>query len=253
MAGPRVRDLFRQLPGTGANDDFGTALVKRNEYFEPQVSRFYEVYEFRQAKPCGQDAIFSDSDYIYSINKKAVKNPTVDVKVCGTSFQVTIDASEFHDLDFEIPIQLVLHGSSSQLRKHALRDNTVTLKNMLLLGRQEELSHFQAAKIEGKDTEDLNYVQKKCITSRHVPHKTLTRKCFSCGGDFPHSGLCPAQGKTCRLFCKMNLFASVCKSKKAQHHNRGQAPYSRKTVVHPLRVAEDDFSDSDYICSINND
>ena len=154
MAGPRVRDLFRQLPGTGANDDFGTALVKRNEYFEPQVSRFYEVYEFRQAKPCGQDASFSDSDYIYSINKKAVKNPTVDVKVCGTSFQVTIDASEFHDLDFEIPIQLVLHGSSSQLCKHALRDNTVTLKNMLLLGRQEELSHFQAAKIEGKDTED---------------------------------------------------------------------------------------------------
>ena len=49
LAGPRVRDIFRQLPNTGDDADFETALAKLNEYFEPQKNRLYEVYKFRQA------------------------------------------------------------------------------------------------------------------------------------------------------------------------------------------------------------
>ena len=46
LAGPRVRDIFRQLPDTGGDADFDTALAKLNEYFDPQTNRVYEVYTF---------------------------------------------------------------------------------------------------------------------------------------------------------------------------------------------------------------
>ncbi len=49
LAGPRVREIFRQLPDTGTDGEFDTALTKSNEYFEPQKNRLFEVYKFRQA------------------------------------------------------------------------------------------------------------------------------------------------------------------------------------------------------------
>ena len=58
-------------------------------------------------------------------------------------------------------LQIDLHGSSSRFRKFTLRDNLMTLKKLLLLGRQEEVSTFQAAAIEGKESEDINCFQKK--------------------------------------------------------------------------------------------
>ena len=39
LAGPRIRDVFRQLPDTRSDDDYEAAFVKDNEYFEPQKNR----------------------------------------------------------------------------------------------------------------------------------------------------------------------------------------------------------------------
>ena len=50
QAGPRVREIFRQIPDHGDDDDFDTAVNKLNAYFEPQKHRLYDVYQFRQAK-----------------------------------------------------------------------------------------------------------------------------------------------------------------------------------------------------------
>ena len=36
--------------------------------------------------------------------------------------------------------------------------------------------------------------------------------CFYCGGEYPHSSVCPAKGKTCRSCSKIGHFASVCRS-----------------------------------------
>ena len=47
---PRVREIFRQIPDHGDDDDFDTAVNKLNAYFEPQKHRLYDVYQFRQAK-----------------------------------------------------------------------------------------------------------------------------------------------------------------------------------------------------------
>jgi hypothetical protein len=45
-------------------------------------------------------------------------------------------------------VQIVLCGRSSRLRKQALRDPNLTLKDLLVLGRQCERSRQQAAEIE---------------------------------------------------------------------------------------------------------
>ena len=39
QAGPRVREIFRQIPDHGDDDDFDTAVNKLNAYFEPQKHR----------------------------------------------------------------------------------------------------------------------------------------------------------------------------------------------------------------------
>ena len=45
-------------------------------------------------------------------------------------------------------VQIVLYGTSSRLRKQALRDPKVTLEELLITGRQLERSHIQARHIE---------------------------------------------------------------------------------------------------------
>ncbi len=49
QAGQRVREIFRQIPDTGNDDDYDVAKTKLKEYFEPQQNRRYAVYRFRQA------------------------------------------------------------------------------------------------------------------------------------------------------------------------------------------------------------
>ena len=92
------------------------------------------------------------------------------------------ETCDFYDLDFEIMLQMVLHGTSRRLRKLALCDNQMTLKNLLLLGCQEEMSMLQAA-IEGEGTEYIRYFQKKTNpTERSGSRDSQGKTCRNCGG-----------------------------------------------------------------------
>ena len=79
----------------------------------------------------------------------------------------------------------------------ALSDNQMTLKNLLLLGRQEEMSTFQAAAIEGKENKDISYFQKKTNPTQRSGSKDVQGKtCRNCGGAWTHRHSdCPAKGK----------------------------------------------------------
>ena len=46
--GPRVREIFKQIPNTGDDNNFTTAKEKLTECFQPQTNCRYEVYRFRQ-------------------------------------------------------------------------------------------------------------------------------------------------------------------------------------------------------------
>ena len=50
-------------------------------------------------------------------------------------------------------------GTSSRIRKRALRDPTYTLKDILVDGRQHEQRSYQARDIESKDHRDVTHVK----------------------------------------------------------------------------------------------
>ena len=56
-AGPRVREIFKQIPSNGDNNNFNTAKKKLAEYFQPQTYRRYEVYRFRQTKQNQEESL----------------------------------------------------------------------------------------------------------------------------------------------------------------------------------------------------
>ena len=232
QAGQRVREIFHQLPNTGTAADYKTATDKLTEYFEPQKNRRYEVYRFRQAT---QEA-----------------HETLDQ--FHTRLRTLAQTCSFADADFEIEQQIVTAGSSSRIRKKALRDPTYDLKAILIDGRRDEQSAYQARDIESK--EQKNEALRKL-------QETAT-KCRNCGGLYTHTNHCPAKGKQCKKCGKQNHFAKVCRSKPEQKENPPASQGNRykhklKKPVKPLRNIEHEKydtessdSDENYLYAVTN-
>ena len=50
QAGPRIREIFAQLPDTGGEDAFDFAKQKSTKCFERQKYKRYEFYRFHEMK-----------------------------------------------------------------------------------------------------------------------------------------------------------------------------------------------------------
>ena len=57
---------------------------------------------------------------------------------------------EFTDVDFEIKMQIVCNGTSSRLRKKALKESDYSRKDMLIDGSKSETSNAQASGMQAK-------------------------------------------------------------------------------------------------------
>ena len=145
----------------------------------------------------------------------------------------------FHDVDFEIEQQIITAGTSSRIRKRALRDPSYDLKSILLDGRRAEQSEYQARDIESKEpsTDGLHKVHT-------TPKRTTT--CRNCRGIYPHEGQCPAKGKQCRKCGKCNHFAKVCRrqSKFKQNETKSGGKHPQKPI-NPIDRAGNDTDSSD--------
>ena len=73
---------------------------------------------------------------------------------------------------------------------------------MLIEGRRDEQSKYQARDIESKDAPA---VMNKVTTRK-------TSKSRACGGSYPHQNECPAKGKQCHSCGKSNHFEKVCQT-----------------------------------------
>jgi len=125
------------------------------------------------------------------------KNETLDQY--HTRLRALAEPCEFKNLDFELKEQIIIEGTSTRIRKQALRDPSYDLKAMLLDGRRDEISKFQSAEIEGK--EQMSKLS------------TKPKSCQNCGGPTPRLNACPAKGKECHNCGKMNHFAKFCRGK----------------------------------------
>lgn len=78
---------------------------------------------------------------------------------------------EFADETFEIEEQIIIGGRSSRIRKRALRDPDYSLKDMLIDGRRDESSSYQAKDIESKwkqQKQHINSLQNKVVAHRKI-------------------------------------------------------------------------------------
>ena len=100
QAGSWVRDIFAQLLDTGEANDFETAKETLTQHFQPQKNVRYDVYVFLRA--------FQQ------------KNQTLDQY--HTRLRTLAEPCEFTNLDFELEEQIIIGGTSTRIRKQALRD-----------------------------------------------------------------------------------------------------------------------------------
>ena len=134
---------------------------------------------------------------------------------------------EFTNVDFEIEQQIVIGGTSRNIRKKSLKDPEYKLKEMLLDGRRKEFSTYQSRDIEASFKEEV--IEKMSFKGKfdetRVTGNKKFRRCFNCGGEFPHKKTCPAKGKQCERCHKYNHFSSCC----SKRFHR-EAPYASRTM-----------------------
>ena len=204
FAGEDVYKIFRTLEETGEAKDYDVAKAKLTEYFKPQQNVEYERYVFRRAQQQSSETL----DQYY------------------TRLRQLAATCDFADVAAEIKSQIVLNGYSSRLRRRALRNPKLTLKELLDYGRAQETSETQASGME-RNQDKVNSVQNqqqinqskwrrngRLNKNREQWKGQRSKDCFNCGGKFPHpkEKPCPAKGKTCRACNKLNHFAKYCRT-----------------------------------------
>ena len=234
QAGQRVREIFRQLPDTGEDDAFDTAVTKLTSYFEPQKNKLFEVYAFR----------------------KAVQGPNETLDQFHTRLRTLAESCEFHDLEFEIQVQIVIGGRATRLRKQALRGPKYTLKDMLLETRRAKTNAQQAADKKGQLSNQTVKTVRKYSTPQSSWNTNFPprKSCFKCGGPFPHKGHpCPAKQQTCRKCGATGHFEKCCKGKQPTRFR----PKSEKETIRGITQNEsadiDNKSDNEIISDSSDD
>ena len=123
---------------------------------------------------------------------------------------------EFENEAREIKQQIIENCSSNKIRKQALKEN-IPLDDILQLARATEATELQIKDIECSKPRNVSLVDMK----NNFKKKPTIKKCYRCGGTFPHQGFdCPAIGKRCSNCKKMNHFAKVCRSKSSPEQIR---------------------------------
>ncbi|XP_069129130.1 uncharacterized protein [Argopecten irradians] len=245
-AGEEVQDVFSTLPLLGPPegedlDVYKQATEALQAYFTPKKNREYERYKFRQAK----------------------QKEGEDIMTYNTRLRKLGENCEFLDLEEEIKSQIIQSCSSTRLRRRVLRDDDMTLGDILKLARSLELSDEQTKEIENKP-EQINTIRRnqgrtrdtkrgnkeKGFTKQNQRHgngyqktKDKSAECYRCGGSYPHQGQCPAKGKKCNNCQKLNHFSKMCRSKK-------------KELVHKVEKGanhqyDSSGSDDEYVFHVN--
>ncbi len=122
QAGPATQDIFDTLPDTG--DDYRTAQTKLDE--PPKKNVDYEIFQFRQAAQAPGEAV---EQFTTRLRKLAAN-------------------CEFHDVNKEIKSAIIQNCQSKRLRRYALREEALSLDNLLAKARSLEVSETQATGME---------------------------------------------------------------------------------------------------------
>lgn len=212
-AGEEVFDIFSTLADHDTKN-FDESIELLNNYFCPKKSLEFEIHKFRSARQTDDETI----DAFHTRLRKLVSN------------------CDFHDANNEIKHQIIQTCHSKKLRMKALQDSP-TLDQLLKMGRSMEMVTFQMNEMENKQNV---YTAKRQVNKNKYEKNENKKKCFRCGGSFPHTSECPAIGKTCNHCGKQNHFSTCCKSQ------RQEVKYNEDISAHDSNDGdEEQISDED--------
>ena len=245
-AGESVHDIYDTLtpmpePGEG-EDVFTVTRNKLKEHFEPHQNDEYQKFVFRQTLQNQGETLDQ-----YHVRLKAL------AKTCN-----------FTNANGEIKSQLIFGGNSFELKTKILADPTMTLDQILNLGRRVALSteHAKAMTNQTFNGNINNIVHKKKPDKQSNytrPSFKQNNVCGLCGGNYPHPGgpkSCPAYNKTCNRCGKLNHYARCCRSnpkndhpksyyqkhqpKYSNSHAGGSRPPARRATVNQVSTQSSD-------------
>ena len=237
--GESVHDIYEAEKGNSPATYDETKKVL-SVYFKPKRNIQMEIFNFRS---CKQKSSQSLDDFVTELRTLS--------KTC-----------EFANPEAEILSQVIQHCSSSRLRKRALREPDKSLTEILTLGRSLELADHQAAVMQDDTVNSINRNKSWKPPSKHKPemhapkgrqpnpedrNPTNNRQnfpnpqstCRNCGGQYPHTTVCPARGKICNYCKKPNHFKSVCNKLKRKQQVK---------LLSGVKPEETDSDDSDDYC-----
>jgi hypothetical protein len=210
LTGEAVFDIFSGLvidpipadADVNVINEYTVARKALDDYFNPKKNLEFERYTFRTTKQSASEIY----RYAYHTRLRTL------AKYC-----------EFHDTDAELKSHIIQTCRSSRLRRRALTDTSLTLQQLIDLGRSMEASDRQTKAIEGGMSSvaisgDTTVAQISSTPKHYDQQLPTSGKCRNCGKDYPHHGgrtSCPAYGTTCRSCGKQNHWSKCCRSTSA--------------------------------------
>ena len=210
QAGAETQELYDTLPvGEGEANDYATTIAKLDAYFLPKKNADFEIFQFLQAK---QHMDETTDQYVTRLRKLAAH-------------------CVFADLAKELKATIIQNCLSKPLRRFALREDKLTLENLLSKARALEASEAQAKDIEVS-------LEKSESNSVQFVKKRASQKCYRCGFSWPHKNKpCPATDEAYRQCGKTGHFAKVCKSRSQSKSHKVSQPRQNNRPV-PKRTPQ---------------
>ena len=232
-------DVFETLtvPGPPEGSDlYETAVKALADHFELQKCVDHHVYVFRKE------------------TQKAGENNTEFY----THLQLLARKWEFANPELEIKWQIIQGTSSVHLQRKAI-EQSLSLENLLKIARAMETADGHTREIEKQQSHAVTHGRNKPFKSSVSKPKANPRpkrdsrntKCGLCGGNYPHQGNCPAQGKRCLNCDKMNHFSKVCRSK-PKNHPRTADPSKPSPGRHHARTLDTESPSGDAISTLTS-
>ena len=240
--GSDTRKILKKLDNTGVEGQDGEYTKPKaalQSYFVPKMNKVYLMNVLQNIKQSESETV--DSFYMRVKAAVSMLNPE------------TMSQAEL--IELLTLSQLVNNCTNTAIRKKALKDG-LKLRDFLDNARAYELTEAQTQEIEKSSSGVVNATRKRFQQQSRREEKPKSGKsCYWCGGNYPHTGDCPAKSKKWSSCGKVGHYEKVCRSKKPQAATQ-EPRFRRKkqTVKHLQEKASNDDDDSydEYIFSAHD-
>lgn len=225
--GPRVRQIFKDLPNKGNNDEYTTAITALNTYFTVTPNKIFQRHMFR----------------------KAVQNQNETVAQYVSRLRTLALGCEYTDVASEITDQVVGTCLSEGFRQKCLRKGAdLNLERLLNDAATMEAVEQQNREMSGTSSNSGNVSR---VGRGGYPksggkprHESKSNECYRCGASdhYGSNPKCPAKGKECRKCGKPDHFEKKCRTGEASSKSKTR-PKHRGKKVNQVNKNSDEHSE----------